>query len=341
MSKIKKIFLAGNILLAGVTILAYFSRIVEPMSIGWISMLGLTYSAFLIAHLFLFIGWLLFGDKKYALISLVFLCLEIGYFNNWFQISFADKASSGTTLTIGSLNLQFAKALATQSPSTHHRYKELTSQLEKLDILCVQEHGSFNEKYINFPYQHLISDFHVGIYSNHPIIDQGTVSSSFNSANNCIWADILYQEDTIRVYSAHLESNRHDGMIPTFVDQVKEESKTTSVYAGILKHYVKFSTMRREQAIDIRTHQRSSRHPAIITGDFNDVPLSAMYQSISKGLKDTFVSKGMGSGSTMSGKIPGLRIDYILTTPDWQILDHNIEKDTYSDHYLLTAQLEL
>ena len=127
----------------------------------------------------------------------------------------------------------------------------LTKELEKLDILCVQELGDFNIRYINFPYRHIPYGEHVGIYSNHPILNRGTVSSTFNSANNCLWVDILYQEDTIRVYSAHLESNRHDGLVPTFVDQTKEEDRTTAGYSGLLTHYLKFSKLRKDQAIDI------------------------------------------------------------------------------------------
>lgn len=341
MSTIRKLALAGNILLAGLTILSYLSRVTEPESSGWISMLGLVYSGFVLGHFLFFFGWLGFKPKRYAVISALFLLLEFCVFNSWFQISIVTDTKTEETLTVGTLNLQFAKSLSSQPLDQHDRYKNLTDQLEKLDILCVQELGDFSTRYINFPYQHLIPGQHVGIYSNHPIIYQGTVPSSFNSANNCLWADILFKKDTIRVYSAHLESNRHDGMIPTFVDQSMEENRTPSGYAGLIKHYLKFSKMRRDQAIDIRTHQKSSAQPTLIAGDFNDVPLSAMYHNISNGLQDSFVEKGMGSGSTMSGAIPGLRIDYILASQDWVVLDHDIMKETYSDHYLVTALLKL
>ena len=341
MSTIRKLALAGNILLAGLTILSYLSRVVDPASFGLISMLGLVYAALLIFHFLYFLSWLFVGPKKYALISALFILLEFGMFNNWLQISTDTKSPTKTAIHIGTLNLQFAKSLSSQPSNQHDRYKSLTNQLEKLDVLCVQELGYFNTRYINFPYEHLIEGQHVGIYSNHPILDRGTVASTFNSANNCLWADILFHGDTIRVYSAHLESNRHDGMIPTFVDQAKEEDRSPSGYAGLLKHYLQFTRMRRDQAKDIRAHQNSSSYPALIAGDFNDVPLSAMYHSISAGLHDSFVEKGMGSGSTLSGVIPGLRIDYILASQDWKVLDHDIIAETYSDHYLVTAELEL
>lgn len=341
MSKIRKLALAGNILLAGLTILSYLSKVVDSESAGWISMLGLVYSALVLGHFLFFFGWLAFSTKKYAFISALFLVLEFCVFNSWFQISIVSDINTETTLTAGTLNLQFAKSLSTLPPNTHDQYLKLTDKLEKLDILCVQELGDFSTRYIDFPYQHVLAGEHVGIYSNHPIVNRGTVASTFNSANNCLWADILYQDDTIRVYSAHLESNRHDGLIPTFVDQNEEEDRTTSGYSGLLTHYLKFSKIRRDQAIDIRAHQRSTTHPFLIAGDFNDVPLSAVYTNISAGLKDSFIEKGMGSGSTMSGIIPGLRIDYILTSQDWEVMDHDIVKDTYSDHYLVTARLEL
>lgn len=339
--EIKKIILAGNILLAGLTILSYLSRILSPQSSGVISILGLVYSGMIVCHFILAIGWLIFGPRRYTLISLLFLLLEVCCFNNWFNFSLNTLEAPKTTLNVGTLNLQFGKELSILPSDLHDEYLSLIPDLNELDILCVQEYGDFNKQFIDFPYKHILPLQYVGIFSKYPIIRKGSVNSSFNSANDCLWADILYLGDTIRVYSAHLESNRQNGVIPTSVDQSQDETKNTFSYVGLLKHYIRFSTMRQNQAIAIRAHQKKIDLPTIIAGDFNDVPLSSMYYNISQDLKDTFIESGWGSGNTLNTIIPGLRIDYILTTPHWEIYNHKIKKKTYSDHYLVTSKISL
>jgi endonuclease/exonuclease/phosphatase family metal-dependent hydrolase len=70
--------------------------------------------------------------------------------------------------------------------------------------------------------------------------------------------------------------------------------------------------MRARQAEILREHIAASPHPVIVCGDFNDTPLSYSYRLMSKGLKDSFMEKGWGLGTTYAGALPALRIDYIL-----------------------------
>ena len=46
-------------------------------------------------------------------------------------------------------------------------------------------------------------------------------------------------------------------------------------------------------------------------------------------------------GTTFAGKIPALKIDYILTDPSIEILDHKIDRALFSDHYPLSALILL
>ncbi len=83
-----------------------------------------------------------------------------------------------------------------------------------------------------------------------------------------------------------------------------------------------------------------SPHPYIITGDFNDVPNSYTYFTIkSNGLQDAFLQKGFGIGRTFTGIAPTLRIDYILPTEDFRVLQFNRFVKDYSDHYMLLADV--
>ena len=48
------------------------------------------------------------------------------------------------------------------------------------------------------------------------------------------------------------------------------------------------------QADFIKDEINQSPFPVIVCGDFNDVPNSYAYETISEGLQDAFVKKGMG-----------------------------------------------
>ena len=81
--------------------------------------------------------------------------------------------------------------------------------------------------------------------------------------------------------------------------------------------------------------------PYIIAGDFNDTPTSFAVNSIAKGLKNTFSEKGNGFGITYNGAFPNFQIDYILTTPNFNVKNYQIIKKKLSDHYAVVSDLEL
>jgi endonuclease/exonuclease/phosphatase (EEP) superfamily protein YafD len=63
------------------------------------------------------------------------------------------------------------------------------------------------------------------------------------------------------------------------------------------------------------------------------MPGSYVYQEVKGGLKDAFVSKGLGLGRTYRKIFPTLRIDYILYNPDLLICKGYISPDvSLSDH---------
>ena len=60
-----------------------------------------------------------------------------------------------------------------------------------------------------------------------------------------------------------------------------------------------------------------------------------------KGLKNAFEQKGIGLGKTYNGSFPNYQIDYILTSPEFNILNYQIIEKKLSDHYPIRSDLEL
>ena len=77
----------------------------------------------------------------------------------------------------------------------------------------------------------------------------------------------------------------------------------------------------------------TSPYPIILCGDFNDTPTSFTYKQLSKDLNDSFTNSGRGLGSTYNGKIPALKIDYILYSPNLNQVDFETNEVKLSDHY--------
>jgi endonuclease/exonuclease/phosphatase family metal-dependent hydrolase len=96
---------------------------------------------------------------------------------------------------------------------------------------------------------------------------------------------------------------------------------------------------RARQAGVLRAFIDSSPYTVIVTGDFNDTPVSYSYRKIRKGLSDSFLKSGYGAGFTYKGKYPSNRIDYILHDTKLKTASFSVIRVKYSDHYPVKAGL--
>lgn len=228
-------------------------------------------------------------------------------------------------------------------------------------ILCFQEFysserdGFDNEKslkdllkanhaHIEYPITLHGSD-HWGIatYSAFPILNKGVLYFNKKTANVCIFTDILVDSDTIRVYNCHLQSVRLGAEEYKFLESFgnDEEEQTVKRTKNILSRLRIAFIKRASQAETISKHISESPYPVIVCGDFNDTPLSFTYKKISENLLDAFRESGSGFGTTYSGPIPGLRIDYLLYSSDFTSFQFEVIKSKLSDHYPVEASFIL
>jgi endonuclease/exonuclease/phosphatase family metal-dependent hydrolase len=120
-------------------------------------------------------------------------------------------------------------------------------------------------------------------------------------------------------------------------DIEREVNDSKNLIRKLRTAYEKRST----QAHMVQAHIGRSPYPVIVCGDFNDTPTSYTYNTISRGLNDTFKVKGNGLGATYNGKMPFLRIDYIFTDPSIHILKHEVMRTNISDHFPVCASIEM
>lgn len=229
------------------------------------------------------------------------------------------------------------------------------------DVVCFQEfyHEENSKK---FPTRDLlipklyIRDYY-GKYSEHangkrnfgiltlskfPIVHRGfldfesTVDGS--SDNYCTYVDIQKGNDTLRIYNVHLQSIKFNSQDLEILnpEALKSEKKRIK---PIVKKLNKAYKSRANQAELVVKHAQNSPHPVVICGDFNDTPMSYVYNCFSNQYKDAFRSASWGIGSTYVGKLPAGRIDYIFTSDSIRVADFRRQNFPLSDHRAIWTEV--
>lgn len=317
---------------------------------GYISVCGLFFPIFFIAQvlLTLVVGLLRRKAVWFLLISLI---ISIPAFSRVFGLNVFSGGDNDidNAITIASFNMQFSKPIAIlpreQLDIQSQKFIQELRSAADIDIMAVQEYGVLStaiiEAAFDFPYTHTVQDKKVGVLSRYPIVNSGVVDFNSNMANTCLWADIVIRDDTLRCYSFHLESNRHDGEVPDVITEEAHEQKSLAMMIGIVKYYNKFSLKRLGQVNMILDHARNCNYPILLCGDFNDTPQSYIYSRMRDHYQEAFVEVGKGRGRTIESRVPLLRIDYIFATEDIDFKTYTSDYTPYSDHYMLRSQFSI
>jgi endonuclease/exonuclease/phosphatase family metal-dependent hydrolase len=355
-----------TVLVSALTIISLLSPVVSPVTFWPLALFGLLFPYLFLLNILLLLFYIS-GKKFFLIIPLTAviagsfklpLIMQLDGSNGKpEEISFDDE------IKLMSFNVRvFDLYNWTHNLETRKKILDLIES-ENPSILCLQEfYSSDKEKFnnlklvherINTPYDHveysitLRGTDHWGIatFSAFPIINKGILNFDDKKSNVCIYSDIKINEDTIRVYNTHLQSVRFKDEDYKFIESIggdEEEDqeniiRTKAILSRLRLAYVK----RAHQAEIITAHIKESPYPVIVNGDFNDTPVSYCYHTISKGLTDAFRCSGIGFGSTYSGPIPGLRIDYILHSDAIGSYDFKVKKINLSDHYPLVCNIVL
>ncbi len=175
----------------------------------------------------------------------------------------------------------------------------------------------------------------LAIFSRYPIIHEGKVFDK-DGSNGAIFADILVENDTIRIYNAHLESMRINSEGLENLEGVKENYRQTlgKLHRGSLE--------RSKQLSLLVEHYLNSPHPVILMGDLNEVPYSYTYFKLSETLENAFEHAGKGFGFTYNKVLFFLRIDHIFSSPSIKPVQFETHREVdYSDHYPVSATFSL
>ena len=373
MEKIKKIFnrlfhplmIVLNIIATVAFVLACLSCFINPNNIWWIGFFGLPYMHLLVVNLCFVVFWLFSSKKKMAVLSLVFILTSWPLIGRNIQL-FAKKIPEdkfSKSFKVLSFNVQAFVQRETRQPNGFVLDMFDFFNEKDPDILCLQEFSvfswshDFNEanihkRFDNTPNHHIElvaegvtgSHYKYGIatFSKYPMIRKKLIFSD-NTANACIYTDLLIGSDTVRVFNIHLKSvgfqNEEKSLLHNMVKKKYGRADIRAVIS-IVKQ-LSLSAIDREQQVEILcSYIEQSPYPIIICGDFNDPPTSYSYQKVRGLRKDAFVEAGKGRVTTFNiGRIASLRIDNILYSDVFKAYNFESPRVYLSDHFPVMCRL--
>ena len=342
MSFISKTMLFFNVIVAIITLMAYLLPFLAPKWFPFLSVLSLFLPFFLVVNLLFFMFWLI-QFKKYIFVSGLVLLLGITFINKFYNLKSTTLPKSDKEFTIMSYNVRlFNKFNWNKKANIPTKISEFVTE-KNPDILCIQEYSNLEKtQFSNYKYKHVFKEgknIIVGnaIFSKYKIIDKGVINFS-NSTNNTVYADIIKDKDTLRIYSMHLQSIKISTDIEEEEIQKMNESKTKYIFRKISSAFTK----QQEQALLLKQHYTDCKYKKIICGDMNNSAFSFVYRTIKGSMQDAFESNGEGFGKTYNFKYYPARIDYIFADKNIQIKSFETLNDFYnSDHFPLISRLEI
>lgn len=339
LSFIDKLIFCLNSILAFILLLSYVLPYLPPRHFALLSVLVLSVPFLIIANALFVIYWTL-KFKKQFLLSLIILGLGYTYILSFLNFNNSENFSSKgiSIMSYNVRNFNHSTPSKTSKELNNDALEFITSQ--NLDLLCMQEYPKINhienhfEGYFSAVKQKSKTGFTksgLAIFSKYEIIDSGTIDFE-STGNNAMFADLMIKKDTVRVYNIHLQSLSIDSDI----EKLKEQDSK-----GLIKHIAGLFSKQQDQMDLIVAHQKQSPYPFIVTGDFNNTSYSYVYRKIRGDLIDCFVSAGNGFGKTFNFKFFPLRIDFILSDPNYDVLSFTTFEKEYSDHFPVKAVLDL
>lgn len=340
------------LMIAGVLVLSYLSLYVNPAKAWFMTVFGLLFFLFFLVNLILFL-WALKRRSRSFWIPLLALLPSFFLIGRYVQFNAPGEENAEDTIKIVSYNLGafFLYPEHSRIQNSEECADSVFAYLRRTDadLICLQEFHAgkdvsvkemLEEHIPGYEIEYFTSVGNHGSYGNiilsrFPVIRKDKFDFE-ESSNLALYVDIDTGDGVIRVYNCHFES--YSISFPRLLKGIADKDEDVLQQA---EEKFRTSIVKRPEQVDIIMDDiRNSPVEAIVTGDFNDTPMSYTYTRLKQGRKDSFVEAGRGLGGTYARLWPFIRIDYILYPGDYRAVSHKVEKVRLSDHYPVVTELK-
>lgn len=336
-------------------LIVYISPLISPEKSAFLSLVGLGAPFIFLLSFLITIYWIIRWERI-AIACVAALLIGIGYSARLVQFPVLKRYdSTGQILKVVSYNAHFFT-------TSQHR-DVITSTLNCLDtlnagVICFQEFATsaqdnipeINRRLSEFPHRYLHKtknpsskiDYYTAIYSKYKIVNRGTVKFG-KYIHSSIYADIIYRNDTIRVFNNHLQSNNVNTSDVKFLSGEGEPLMTeNSIFRifSIGKKVAQNSSTRAIQSDSISSVIRRTPYSVIVCGDHNVTPVSYTYNKVRGKLHDAFMERGSWYGYTYKGFFNLLRIDYLFHSNKFETISYSSPNILWSDHKPIVVELK-
>ncbi len=363
-------FIGANIITLILYLLACLVPFINSGRSWFIAMMGLIFPLLFLGTL-IFLAYWIFRRSKWAFVCLVVLLCGWRQVTVMWSFHFPQEFSAAkpaNTLRVFSWNLS-SWGVSNRSDGKKADYEEEMIELIKksnADVLCLQEYVYLKEKkrrdtipqalqesgykysyFVNTNYTYKIYSTTlitaVAIISKYPLTDTTHFFYDFEDYSEpVIYADVNMPGQKVRVFSTHLQSVMFDNYHYKALYDLKNPSKASISGSKAIAYRLRNAYVKRAwQASMVNQKVTVSPYPAVVCGDFNDVPNSYSYFTARGDLQDAFLEKGSGFGKTLRIISPTLRIDYILADKKFRVRQYHKFDVPFSDHYPIVADLEI
>lgn len=343
-----------SIVVAAAMFITFLVPYVNPARVWFLPVLGLAAPAIYVATVLAALYWII--RWRWVRASVMLVLVVAGFFKvTLFYRPEVRRVYAAETFDRGTIRVMTYNVRSFYGEDGRNSVDSVLRLIETLDpdIVCLQE---FNDRLagrserlalLDETYESAVfgrtqaPDSVFGaplvILSKYRILRSGVALTP----NTSVWTDLLMGDDTVRVFNNHLRSTAikaDDNDYITnhrYLSDTAGEQKIRSIVTRLRDN----SVLRAAQVDSIAAVVAEARGRKIICGDFNDTPMSYVYNRMSRGLNDAFRICGSGYSHTFRGFYNTLRIDYVLSSDAFETLAYEVPEVEYSDHLPVVVRL--
>lgn len=356
------VLLALTISLSVALVISYLTPYISPKTFGSLTIMGHFAPILYILVLICLLLWLIARRWKIAGAVALLLLPGIFHVSQFYNITFMREAESSAesknSLTVVTYNVRgfyndngkrVVKDFADYIAQSNSFNKD---KVRAADVICLQEFSidadgvnvidslvksSYKDMYINDV--HESENVVLRTYSRYPIVESGSIAGMGRGTSQ--WVDIVREQDTIRIFNNHfytmsISDDDSDDIAHGKILSDGERMKS------IIERVADNSTVRTDHVDTLLKVVAATPYRHIVVGDFNDTPMSYVYNRMTEKLTDLFTEKGSGFGYTYRPMWGWLRIDYVMYSDGLEPLQYKSDTEVVlSDHIPVSAQFDI